>query len=157
MPEQKMFFRAVSAWVGYRTTTVEFEVHERAAGRSKWTVGALFRYACTNIASFTTVPLQFITVGGGVCLAGSLLLILYSLVQYFRGHAVEGYTTIILVMLLIGTAVMLSLGVIGFYVARIYEEVRRRPRYIVSGIIRGNAGKTKNKNERCHEEKNETN
>ena len=155
MPEQKMFFRAVSSWVGYRTTTVEFEVHERAAGRSKWTLGSLIRYAFTNIASFTTVPLQFISLAGGACFMGSLILILYSLVQYFRGHAVEGYTTTILVMLLIGSAVMLSLGVIGFYIARIYEEVRRRPRYIVSGIIKGKTEKTEDK--RIMGEKNETN
>lgn len=79
---------------------------------------------------------------------GSLVLIIYSLVQYFRGHAVEGYTTTILVMLLIGSAIMLSLGIIGFYIARIYEEVRRRPRYIVSRIINGNAGETNDKNNR---------
>ena len=145
MPEQKLFFRAISSWVGYRTTTVEFEVHERAAGMSKWTIGSLFRYAFTNIVSFTTIPLQFISIAGGICFVGSLVLILYSLVQYFRGHAVEGYTTTILVMLLIGSAIMLSLGIIGFYIARIYEEVRRRPRYIVSGIIKGNAGETNDK------------
>ena len=145
MPEQKLFFRAISSWVGYRTTTVEFEVHERAAGMSKWTVASLFRYAFTNIVSFTTIPLQFISIAGGICFVGSLVLILYSLVQYFRGHAVEGYTTTILVMLLIGSAIMLSLGIIGFYIARIYEEVRRRPRYIVSGIIKGNAGETNDK------------
>ena len=64
-------------------------------------------------------------------------MILYSLIQYFRGHAIEGYTTTILVLLLIGSAIMLSLGVIGYYLAKIYEEVKRRPRYIVSQIIRG--------------------
>ena len=67
----------------------------------------------------------------------SLLLIIYSLVQYFSGHAVEGYTTTLLVLLLIGSAIMLSLGIIGYYIAKIYEEVKRRPRYIVSRIMRG--------------------
>ncbi len=56
----------------------------------------------------------------------------YSLVQYFNGHAIEGYTTTIMVLLLIGSVMMLSLGVIGYYIAKIYEEVKRRPRYIVS-------------------------
>ena len=60
-----------------------------------------------------------------------------SLVRYFSGHAVEGYTTLLIVMLFIGSAVMMSLGIIGYYIARIYEEVKRRPRYIVSKIIRG--------------------
>ena len=77
------------------------------------------------------------TVAGGICFLGSLLLIIYSLVQYFSGHAVEGYTTTLLVLLLIGRAIILSLGIIGYYIAKIYEEVKRRPRYIVSRIMRG--------------------
>mgnify|MGYP000464810716 FL=1 len=71
------------------------------------------------------------------CFGCSLLLLVYSLVRYFSGHAVEGYTTLLIVMLFIGSAVMMSLGIIGYYIARIYEEVKRRPRYIVSKIIRG--------------------
>ena len=71
------------------------------------------------------------------CFGCSLLLLVYSLVRYFSGHAVEGYTTLLIVMLFIGSAVMMSLGIIGYYIARIYEEVKHRPRYIVSKIIRG--------------------
>ena len=77
------------------------------------------------------------TVGGGICFLLSLALIVYSLIQYFTGHAVEGYTTIMMVLLLIGSAIMLSLGIIGYYIAKIYEEIKRRPRYIISQIIRG--------------------
>lgn len=137
MPERNMFFRATSSWVGFRTTSVEFEVREREAGESKWSTWSLVKYAFTNIVAFTTLPLQFVTVAGGICFLGSLLLIIYSLVQYFSGHAVEGYTTTLLVLLLIGSAIMLSLGIIGYYIAKIYEEVKRRPRYIVSRIMRG--------------------
>ena len=138
MPERNMFFRATSSWVGYKTAYVEFEVHEREAGESKWSTGSLIKYAFTNIVAFTTAPLQFVTVGGCICFGCSLLMIIYSLIQYFRGHAIEGYTTTILLLLLIGSAIMLSLGVIGYYLAKIYEEVKRRPRYIVSQIVRGN-------------------
>lgn len=144
LPERNMFFRATSSWVGFKTACVEFEVQDREAGESKWTTGSLIRYAFTNIVAFTTVPLQFVTVGGGICFGCSLLMILYSLIQYFRGNAVEGYTTIIMVLLLIGSAIMLSLGVIGYYLAKIYEEVKHRPRYIVSKIIRGNKDEIKN-------------
>ena len=119
MPERNMFFRATSSW------------------ESKWSTWSLVKYAFTNIVAFTTLPLQFVTVAGGICFLGSLLLIIYSLVQYFSGHAVEGYTTTLLVLLLIGSAIMLSLGIIGYYIAKIYEEVKRRPRYIVSRIMRG--------------------
>lgn len=132
-----MFFRATSSWVGYKTTSVRFEVQEREAGESKWSAWSLVKYAFTNIVAFTTVPLQFVTVGGGICFLLSLALIIYSLIQYFTGHAVEGYTTIMMVLLLIGSAIMLSLGIIGYYIAKIYEEIKRRPRYIISQIIRG--------------------
>ena len=138
LPERNMFFRATSSWVGYKTAYVEFEVHEREAGESKWSTGSLIKYAFTNIVAFTTAPLQFVTVGGCICFGCSLIMIIYSLIQYFRGHAIEGYTTTILLLLLIGSAIMLSLGVIGYYLAKIYEEVKRRPRYIVSQIVRGN-------------------
>ena len=144
MPERNMFFRATTSWVGYRTTYVEFEGREREAGESKWSTWSLVKYAFTNIVAFTTIPLQFVTVGGGICFLCSLILMIYSLVQYFTGHAIEGYTTILLVMLLLGSAVMLSLGIIGYYMAKIYEEVKHRPRYIISQIVRGNQDATEN-------------
>ena len=144
MPERNMFFRATTSWVGYRTTYVEFEVREREAGESKWSTWSLVKYAFTNIVAFTTIPLQFVTVGGGICFLCSLILMIYSLVQYFTGHAIEGYTTILLVMLLLGSAVMLSLGIIGYYIAKIYEEVKHIPRYIISQIVRGNQDATEN-------------
>ena len=144
MPERNMFFRATTSWVGYRTTYVEFEVREREAGESKWSTWSLVKYAFTNIVAFTTIPLQFVTVGGGICFLCSLILMIYSLAQYFTGHAIEGYTTILLVMLLLGSAVMLSLGIIGYYMAKIYEEVKHRPRYIISQIVRGNQDATEN-------------
>lgn len=137
MPERSMFFRATSSWVGFKSTSVLFEVQEREAGESKWSTGGLIRYAFRNIVAFTTLPLQFVTIGAGGCFICSLLLLIYSLVRYFTGHAVEGYTTLLIVMLFIGSAVMMSLGIIGYYIARIYEEVKRRPRYIVSRIIHG--------------------
>lgn len=137
MPERSMFFRATSSWVGFKSTSVLFEVQEREAGESKWSTGSLIRYAFRNIVAFTTLPLQFVTIGAGGCFICSLLLLIYSLVRYYTGHAVEGYTTLLIVMLFIGSAVMMSLGIIGYYIARIYEEVKHRPRYIVSRIIHG--------------------
>lgn len=137
MPERSMFFRATSSWVGYRSTSVFFEVQEREAGESKWSTRSLISYAFRNIVAFTTLPLQFVTAGAAGCFICSLILLVYSLVRYFTGHAVEGYTTLLIVLLFIGSAVMMSLGIIGYYIARIYEEVKRRPRYIVSKIIHG--------------------
>ena len=137
MPERSMFFRAASSWIGYRSTSVLFEVQEREAGESKWSARSLISYAFRNIVAFTTLPLQFVTAGAVGCFICSLILLVYSLVRYFTGHAVEGYTTLLIVLLFIGSAVMMSLGIIGYYIARIYEEVKKRPRYIVSKIIHG--------------------
>lgn len=132
MPEQHLFFRGLSSWAGYRTSRVEYEAGERAKGRSKWKWSSLAVYGFRNIVSFTTLPLQFVTIGGILCFFCSLLLGIYSLVRYFQGQAVEGYTTILLVLLVIGSGIMTSLGLIGFYVGKIYDEVRRRPRYLIS-------------------------
>ena len=137
MSERSMFFRAASSWIGYRSTSVLFEVQEREAGESKWSARSLISYAFRNIVAFTTLPLQFVTAGAVGCFICSLILLVYSLVRYFTGHAVEGYTTLLIVLLFIGSAVMMSLGIIGYYIARIYEEVKKRPRYIVSKIIHG--------------------
>ena len=137
MPERSMFFRATSSWIGYRSISVLFEVQEREVGESKWSARSLISYAFRNIVAFTTLPLQFVTAGAVGCFICSLILLVYSLVRYFTGHAVEGYTTLLIVLLFIGSAVMMSLGIIGYYIARIYEEVKKRPRYIVSKIIHG--------------------
>lgn len=137
MPERNMFFRATSMWVGFKRTTIDFEVQEREAGESKWNTTTLLKYAFNNIVAFTTVPMQLVTISGALCFLFSILLSIYSFVQYFMGNAVEGYTTLLIVILFIGSAVMLSLGVLGYYIAKIYEEVKHRPRYIVSKIIHG--------------------
>ena len=122
--------------MGYKTTSVEFEVQEREAGVSKWSPWSLVKYAFTNIVAFTTFPLQLVTITGAICFICSLVLMVYSLVQYFTGSAVEGYTTLLMVLLLVGSAMMISLGIIGYYISKIYEEVKRRPRYIISKVIK---------------------
>lgn len=135
LQERNSFFRALSSWIGYKSTQIEFDVRERTVGVSKWSVSALFRYAMTNIVAFSSVPMQFVTAAGGVMLLFAIVLGIQTLVKYFNGSAVEGFTTVILLILLIGSMIMISLGIIGYYIARIYEEVKRRPKYIISKII----------------------
>ena len=132
LQEKDTFFRALSFWAGFRTATVEFEVAARVGGQSKWSIGGLFRYAVNNITSFTTAPLRVVTVLGAISLFASLVLGIQTLVRFFMGTAVEGFTTVILLLLLIGGAIMISLGIIGHYIARIYDEVKNRPRYIIA-------------------------
>ena len=137
MPERNAFFRALSSWVGYRTTSVEFDVQERTEGESKWSTWSLIKYAVRNIVGFSSAPLQMITVAGALTLLLAVVLGIQSLVKYFCGHALEGFTTVILLLLIIGSLIMLSLGVIGIYIAKIYEEVKGRPRYFIARKISG--------------------
>lgn len=88
MPERRRVFQATSSWVGFKSTSVLFEVQEQEAGESKWSTGSLIRYAFRNIVAFTTLPLQFVTIGAGGCFICSLLLLIYSLVRYFTGRTV---------------------------------------------------------------------
>lgn len=132
MPERMPFFRALSSWVGFKTTSVPFEVQERTVGTSKWSLWSLIKYAIRNITSFSGAPLQMVTFLGWVMLLFSLVLGIQSLYRYFTGTALEGFTTVILLQLAIGSILMISLGIIGHYISRIYDEIKRRPRYIVS-------------------------
>ncbi len=134
LPERNTFFRALTFWAGFRTEVVEYEVQERQYGKSKWSLWSLMKYAITNATSFSTLPLQLVTIMGMVSILGSIILAVQTLVRYLMGSSVEGFTTVILLVLIIGGFIMLSLGIIGHYIARIYEEVKGRPKYIISQV-----------------------
>ena len=140
MREKNAFFRALSSWIGFDTAQVEFEVQPRAAGESKWSLRSLTRYAVTNLAAFSTAPLQIVTILGGLVFLCSLVLGCWSLWQKINGQALEGFTTVILLLLLIGSALMVCLGILGYYIAKIYEEIKDRPRYIVADDCGGKNG-----------------
>ena len=132
MPEKNAFFRALSSWIGYRSTSVAFDVQERTEGESKWSAWSLVKYAVTNVVAFSAVPMQFVTVAGIFMFVFAIILGIQSLVHYFTGHAVEGFTTVILLILIVGSLIMMSLGIIGYYISKIYEEVKGRPKYLIS-------------------------
>ncbi len=132
LPERNTFFRALSFWAGFRREYVSYQVQERQFGESKWSSFSLMKYAVTNATSFSTLPLQLVTVMGVVSILFSIVLFVQTFVKYLSGTAVEGFTTVILLILVIGGFLMLSLGIIGHYIARIYEEVKGRPKYIIS-------------------------
>lgn len=134
MPERGAFFRALSSWVGFRTTTVKFDVREREAGESKWSTKSLIKYALNNIASFSNVPMQFVTATGVLSLVVCGLWGLISLIRLIAGADVGIGTGLGLLLLLIGGVCMIALGVIGFYIGRIYDEIKRRPRFIIAAV-----------------------
>ena len=141
LPERNTFFRALTFWAGFRTEAVYYEVQERQYGESKWSFFSLMKYAVANATSFSTLPLQLVTVMGIISILFSVILAIQTLLKYLMGSAVEGFTTVILLILIIGGFLMLSLGIIGHYIARIYEEVKGRPKYIISKVtdnIQGN-------------------
>ena len=132
MPERAPFFRALSSWIGFCSIQVPFEVQERTVGTSKWSMWSLTKYAIRNITSFSGAPMQAVTLLGWIMLVFSLVLGIQSLYRYFTGTAQEGFTTVILLLLIIGSILMISLGIIGHYISRIYDEIKRRPKYIIS-------------------------
>lgn len=136
MPEKVTFFRGMSAWVGFERKSVPFEVQERVMGTSKWSVKRLAGLAFSAITSYTSAPLQLVTILGVLMFLVSVLLGAQTLVRYLTGNAMEGFTTVILLQLFIGSTLMISLGIIGMYLMKIYHEIKGRPRYLVSRKIK---------------------
>lgn len=134
LPERNTFFRALTFWAGFEKTTVSYEVQDRKFGKSKWSFRSLMRYAISNATSFSTFPLKLVTWMGIVLIMFSLVLGVQTLVNFFLNRAMEGFTTVILLILIVGGCIMLSLGIIGHYIARIYEEVKGRPKYIINKV-----------------------
>ena len=135
MPERNAFFRALSSWIGYKTTTVEFDVQEREEGESKWSTWSLIKYAITNIVAFSAAPMQIVTAAGVLVFILAMIIGIQTIVKFCMGGSVEGFTTVILLILIIGSIVMISLGIIGYYISKIYEEVKGRPKYLISKTV----------------------
>ena len=140
LPERNTFFRALSFWAGFRTESLPYEVQERQFGKSKWSFWSLMKYAISNVTSFSTLPLQLVTVLGMISILFSVVLAIQTLVRFLMGNSLGGFTTVILLILIIGGFLMLSLGIIGHYIARIYEEVKGRPKYIISKVTQNVQG-----------------
>jgi polyisoprenyl-phosphate glycosyltransferase len=130
--EHDTFFRALSAWLGFRRVCFEFDVVPRKNGVSRWPVLRLARLSINAITSFSAAPLHLITGMGVLSVLISLALGIQTLVRWATGTAATGFTTVILLVLIIGGLVMISLGLIGIYIERIFTEVKGRPRFIIS-------------------------
>jgi glycosyltransferase involved in cell wall biosynthesis len=131
MPEHSSFFRGTSSWIGFRRETLEVDIDHREGGASRWTFRSLFRLAVNGLTSFTSAPLHLVTLVGLAFAGFAMVLGAQTLIRWLRGGSVAGFPTVILLLLVLGTFILLGLGVIGEYLARIHEEVRGRPRYLV--------------------------
>jgi len=131
-PEHSRFLRGLSSWVGFEQAVVMFEVQPRAGGDSRWHLLDLVRYAWNAITSFSSLPLQVVPLLGVVMLVVAAVLSIQTLVSRLTGHAVSGFAQLEITILFTGSLVMIGLGVIGQYLARIYDELKSRPVYIVA-------------------------
>jgi glycosyltransferase involved in cell wall biosynthesis len=135
MHERNVFFRGMTVWMGFTTVQIPFEVVPRSAGQSTWSALKRLKLALIGITSFSSFPLHLVTFAGALFLGLSVILGLETLYLKLTGRAVSGFATVILLELIIGSLLMISLGIIGEYLARIYEEVKGRPRYLISESI----------------------
>jgi len=139
--ERGRFFRGIVQWLGFPSAQVEFDVAARAGGASAWSTLSLARYAWRNLTSFSSAPLGIVTTLGGIGLAFGVVLGAKALLDKLQGRALDGFSTVILLQILFGSLILLSLGIIGSYIARIYEELKRRPLYVLRpGETRGPGG-----------------
>ena len=135
MRERSVFFRGMTAWMGFRTIQIPFEVGPRRAGKSGWSYLRRAKLALIGITTFSSFPLHLVTFAGMIFFLFAVGLGIQTLYLKLAGRAFTGFATVILLELIIGSLLMVSLGIIGEYLARIYEEVKGRPRYIVSESI----------------------
>jgi glycosyltransferase involved in cell wall biosynthesis len=131
MPERNRFLRGMSVWVGFNQTAVTFQREARTAGRTKYTLRRMLRFSFDAITSFSYRPLQFATLLGFFCSALAFLAIPLTVVARYTNIYERGVPSLIVVILLLGGIQLICVGIIGEYVGRIYDEVKRRPLYVV--------------------------
>lgn len=133
--ENQRFFRGLSDWVGYSHVSIPFDVEERVEGQSKWGFFGLIGLAITAIISFTSAPLRIVTILGFIVLTFGFIVATEALVGWYQGVAISGFTTMLFTLLILGSFIMISLGIIGEYIAKIYDEIKFRPPYLIEDKI----------------------
>ena len=130
--EVNLFLRGIFPLIGYKTDVVYYERAERFAGESKYPLKKMLNFAWDGITSFSVKPLRFICSLGFIILFISFIIMIYSLVQKIGGNTVDGWTFITISIWFIGGLQMLSIGIVGEYIGKMYNETKARPRYIIS-------------------------
>ena len=132
LQERQRFYRGLTDWVGFNQVFLEFDVEPRMSGQGKWSLCALIDLALTATISFSIAPLRIITILGLITLCFAFLVAIDALWSWYHGVAVSGFATLEISILIIGSFVMISLGIAGEYIAKIYQEVKKRPSYLVA-------------------------
>ena len=132
MRESERYTKGMYSWIGFRKKDVEFEQGDRVAGESSWNYRQLFSFAIDGITSFTSAPLRVSTIVGFIVSLCAFIYMIYVFIKaLFWGDPVQGYPTLVILILFLGGIQLLSLGIIGEYIGRIYNETKHRPDYIV--------------------------
>ena len=133
--EVNLFLRGIVPMIGYETDVVYYERHERFAGESKYPLKKMLSFAVDGITSCSVKPIRMITSLGTLVFTISIVMLIYFLIVWLLGHTVQGWTTIVISLWGIGELILLSLGIIGEYVGKIYMEVKERPRFIIEKLL----------------------
>ncbi len=133
--EVNLFLRGLIPTMGFKSDVVYFDVKEREAGVSKYTLKKMLKLATDGITSFSTRPLHLIGAAGGIVVLFGIIMCVITLIDWIKGRNVPGYTTLLTVTLITAGAILLSLGVIGEYIAKIYLETKHRPHYIIDSVV----------------------
>jgi glycosyltransferase involved in cell wall biosynthesis len=131
LPERERFFRGLAQWVGFRQADIPFTVARGTREDRRWTLRNLVRLAVTALVSFTSLPMHIVTLLGFATLILSVVIGGDALISWLQGQSVSGFVTTILTLLILGSFIMISLGIIGVYIAKIHEEIKRRPLYFI--------------------------
>jgi len=135
LPEKHRFFRGLTAWFGFPEKTVTFNPPQRASAvPSRWSTRGLYRYAFRSLVSFSSLPIRVLGWLGGGTLVFTLILAAQTLFMKFTGQAVEGFTTVILAILFVGSILMMGLAIVGAYAAESYQQVMQRPTFVIQEI-----------------------
>ena len=135
LSEKQRFFRGLTSWIGFDEDYIEFDVANREGDESKWSFWSLLELSITALTSFTSFPLHIITLLGFLTLILGFFVASDAIWSLVNNQSVSGYNTIIICLLLIGSFVMISLGIIGEYIAKIYDEVKGRPHYLIKASV----------------------
>ena len=140
MPEQARFIRGMVAWIGFKQLPIAYDRAERFAGETKYPLGKMIRFALDALTGFSSAPLKLASHAGMALSAGSVLLIAYIAYAWAVGRNVPGWTSLMLIVVIVGAVQMFVLALMGEYIGRLYNESKRRPLYIVQEIA-GNGGR----------------
>ena len=140
MPEQHRFVRGMVSWIGFRQVPLCYQRSERFAGRTKYPFKKMLRFAVDAISGFSIIPLRIATYLGFIFSVIGLIFLGYTVHSYLTGIAIRGWTTMMTVVLILGSAQLFVLGVIGEYLGRLYMQSKNRPLFIIEEVVRQDPG-----------------